>query len=79
MRRHITAEPVYIDFRDAPICAYHNFPCPVCAKSEAVYRFDLDVFGPCWTCQSEGWELAPPKLGWVPRWVRRMMNRRPRA
>lgn len=37
----------------------HNMPCSVCWTNPAVA--DSGKFQPCWTCQSEGWELRKRK------------------
>jgi hypothetical protein len=64
-----------ISFHDSGLCASHDQACGICQQRHALYRIDLDVFAPCWECQSEGWELKQPS-GWVPRWVRRLLDRR---
>ena len=47
---------VYI--HDSMMFAIHNYPCPVCKVSSAVYIIPTGIFEPCWDCQKKGYKIV---------------------
>lgn len=37
--------------------AEHDQACAVCSRNPAVLQLWDGVYQPCWSCQSQGWEL----------------------
>lgn len=58
----ITSDPITVTTDGGP-WAEHNFPCPVCKKEIAVMELDGWRFGPCRSCENDGWVLHKP-TGW---------------
>ena len=46
---------VYI--HDSMLLATHNYPCPVCKVSSAVYNMSNGIFQPCWDCEKKGYKI----------------------
>jgi hypothetical protein len=38
--------------------AQHTMPCPVCCDRHAILDLSTGAFGPCGTCQADGWQLT---------------------
>jgi hypothetical protein len=47
--------------------AEHDMACAVCRKRNAVLILETGYFQPCWGCQTAGFYLVRPPVGW--RWL----------
>ncbi len=72
-----------IDIVDSPrpfAAVQHNFPCPCCRSRVAVHNGGTGAFGPCWSCQADGWALVDASTlglwGALKLWVSRRRNQR---
>lgn len=70
---YVPFKPPKISFHDSGLSAKHNYACPVCKTTKAIYSINLDIFLPCDTCANAGWKLVRRK-SWMPKWLRRRID-----
>lgn len=49
---------ITVYLHDSLMIANHNYPCPVCKVSSAVYVIPTGIFEPCWDCQKKGYKVV---------------------
>lgn len=58
-------------FTDGGPWAEHDQACAICHQRKAVLILNTYVFQPCWTCQSQGYEIRRKKFWFKPDWAMR--------
>lgn len=56
--QNIELADITVYIHDSMMFATHDYPCPVCKVTSAVYIIPIGIFDPCWDCQKKGYKIV---------------------